>query len=286
MASTTTFQYSVRDRGGKARQGQIEAETPAAVATKLKSMGYAPLEHHRVQPRHEARAIAAQVRADGQAEGPGDHVAAVRDDDQLGPVAAARARHPRASRPRTRSSPGSWAKCATTSKRARRCRRRSPSTRDVFPPLMVNMCRAGEVGGFLDAVLLQIAENYEAEVKLRSKIKSAMTYPVVVFCIAIVAVTGMLLFIVPMFAKMFSDARRRAAGADPGADLHVGHRCSLALRSSSSFGDRRRFVVWNRIKPRERVRNFVDPLEAADAGVRHAVRARSRSAASPATSAR
>ena len=76
---------------------------------------------------------------------------------------------------------------------------------DVFPPLMVNMCRAGEVGGFLDAVLLQIAENYEAEVKLRGKVKSAMTYPVVVFVIAILAVIGMLLFIVPVFAGMFAD---------------------------------------------------------------------------------
>ena len=53
---------------------------------------------------------------------------------------------------------------------------------------MVNMCRAGEIGGFLDAVLLQIAENYEAEVKLRGKVKSAMTYPVVVFVMAILAV--------------------------------------------------------------------------------------------------
>ena len=73
----------------------------------------------------------------------------------------------------------------------------------IFPPLMINMTRAGEVGGFLDSVMLQIAENYEAEVKLRGKVKSAMTYPVVVFCIAILAVIGMLLFIVPVFAKMF-----------------------------------------------------------------------------------
>ena len=65
--------------------------------------------------------------------------------------------------------------------RSARCRSRWPSTRKVFPPLMVNMSQAGEVGGFLDSVLLQIAENYEAEVKLRGKIKSAMTYPVVVF---------------------------------------------------------------------------------------------------------
>ena len=39
---------------------------------------------------------------------------------------------------------------------------------DVFPPLMVNMIRAGEVGGFLDKVLTQIADNYEAESAARS----------------------------------------------------------------------------------------------------------------------
>jgi len=53
-------------------------------------------------------------------------------------------------------------------------------------------------------VLVSIAENFEADVKLRAQIKSAMTYPVVVFCIAIVAVAGMLLFIVPVFAGMFA----------------------------------------------------------------------------------
>ena len=88
--------------------------------------------------------------------------------------------------------------------RYRVLRRRSPSTPDVFPPLMINMVKAGEVGGFLDQVLVSVADNFEAEVKLRGKIKSAMTYPVVVFVIAILAVIGMLLFIVPVFAGMFS----------------------------------------------------------------------------------
>jgi type IV pilus assembly protein PilC len=76
---------------------------------------------------------------------------------------------------------------------------------ETFPPLMINMVKAGEVGGFLDQVLVSIADNFEATVKLRNKIKSAMTYPVVVFVIAIVAVIGMLLFIVPIFANMFED---------------------------------------------------------------------------------
>lgn len=74
-----------------------------------------------------------------------------------------------------------------------------------FPPLMINLVRAGETGGFLEGALLSIAENYENEVKLRATIKSALTYPVAVLIIAILAIAGMLIFIVPIFEKMFSD---------------------------------------------------------------------------------
>ena len=73
----------------------------------------------------------------------------------------------------------------------------------VFPPIMINMVKAGEVGGFLDKALVSLADNFEKEVALRGKIKSAMAYPIVVFVIAIVAATGMLLFIIPVFADMF-----------------------------------------------------------------------------------
>jgi type IV pilus assembly protein PilC len=69
---------------------------------------------------------------------------------------------------------------------------------------MINMVRAGEVGGFLDDVLVSIASNFESEVRLRGKVKSAMTYPVVVFIFAILAVIGMLIFIVPIFSNMFA----------------------------------------------------------------------------------
>ncbi len=75
----------------------------------------------------------------------------------------------------------------------------------VFPPIMINIVRAGETGGFLEDALIGLAENFESEVKLRSKIKSAMTYPIVVLCMAIVAVIGMLIFIVPIFEQMFAD---------------------------------------------------------------------------------
>ena len=109
---------------------------------------------------------------------------------------------------------------------------------EVFPPLMVNMAKAGEVGGFLDEVLLQIAENYEAEVKLRGKVKSAMTYPVVVFVMAILAVIGMLLFIVPVFAGMFAEPRRRQLPrAHPAARRAVS---GLHEESCRAAGRRRR----------------------------------------------
>jgi type IV pilus assembly protein PilC len=72
-----------------------------------------------------------------------------------------------------------------------------------FPPLMVNMIRAGEAGGFLDDALSRIARMYEADANLRAKIKSAMTYPVIVLIFSMLLGTGVILFIVPIFEKMF-----------------------------------------------------------------------------------
>jgi type IV pilus assembly protein PilC len=72
-----------------------------------------------------------------------------------------------------------------------------------FPPLMINMIRAGETGGFLEKALESLAVNYEKESKLRSAIKSAMAYPVMVLLMSFAAVILMLVFIVPVFKDMF-----------------------------------------------------------------------------------
>jgi type IV pilus assembly protein PilC len=76
---------------------------------------------------------------------------------------------------------------------------------DHFPPLMVNMIKAGETGGFLDDALARIARMYEADANLRQKIKSAMTYPVIVLIFSLLMGTGVILFIVPIFEKMFKN---------------------------------------------------------------------------------
>jgi len=75
----------------------------------------------------------------------------------------------------------------------------------VFSRLYVEMVRAGEIGGILDGVLLRVADQLENDQELRRKIKSAMTYPLVVLVLAIMAASFMLIFIVPIFARMFED---------------------------------------------------------------------------------
>ena len=74
----------------------------------------------------------------------------------------------------------------------------------VFNNLYVAMVRSGEVGGVLDAVLLRLADSIEKEVSLRQKIKSAMTYPVVVLVMVTLILAAMLLFIVPQFETIYT----------------------------------------------------------------------------------
>src|ERR687897_805892 len=75
----------------------------------------------------------------------------------------------------------------------------------VFSRLYVEMVKAGEIGGILDGVLLRIADQLEKDQDLRRKVRSAMTYPIVVLVLAILAASFMLIFIVPVFAKLFTD---------------------------------------------------------------------------------
>jgi type IV pilus assembly protein PilC len=74
----------------------------------------------------------------------------------------------------------------------------------AFNNLYVAMVRSGEVGGVLDAVLLRLADSIEREVSLRQKIKSAMTYPVVVLVMVTLILAAMLLFIVPQFETIYA----------------------------------------------------------------------------------
>jgi type IV pilus assembly protein PilC len=215
----TTFAYKVRDRGGKLVSGTLEADSQAAVSTKLRQMGFAPIlieEHKTSMAKMEiklpwggkvkqkdlavfSRQFATMINSglsllralnilSEQTENPNFArvIAEVRGDVEKGmSLSQAVAKHPK-----------------------------------VFKRLYVAMIRAGEIGGVLDSVLLRLAENLEKDLTLRQKIKSAMTYPAVVFCLVILIMIGMLIFVVPTFKNLYRDL---------GGDLPLPTRVLVAL---------------------------------------------------------
>ena len=73
----------------------------------------------------------------------------------------------------------------------------------VFTPLYVNMVRAGEIGGILDEVLNRLATQLEKDDQIRRAVKSAMVYPLMIASFALIVLTGMVLFLIPIFAGMY-----------------------------------------------------------------------------------
>ena len=199
----TTYGYKVRDREGNLRGGSLEAESEEAVIGRLRQLGYTPLSIEaekgaglktelrlpgtgRVKLKDLAifsRQFATMINSGlsllraltilGEQTANrrlGEVVGQIRAEVETGAsLSAAMAKHPR-----------------------------------IFNRLYVSMVRAGEIGGFLDQVLVKVAETFEKEVALRGKIRSAMTYPVVVFGMVILIVSAMLIFIVPTFKNLYT----------------------------------------------------------------------------------
>ena len=129
----------------------------------------------------------------------------------------------------------------------------------VFPPIMINLVRAGETGGFLENSLNSVAGNFESEGKLRDTIKSAMAYPTIVLIMAVLAVIGMLTFIVPVFEKMFA-----GFGGElplPTQVLVVLSQAMVWLLPVLIVGGIAFTIWWRKNKNTERVRKVVDPLK-------------------------
>ncbi|MDQ0427073.1 type II secretion system F family protein [Cellulomonas iranensis] len=258
MASKT-FEYAVRDRSGKIVKGRVEASNQAAVANRLREMGMAAVSINEVS----TGGLNAEIKIPGMSDKVSLKDIAVMSR-QLATMISSGLSLLRALSilaEQTESKPlqrivAQVRNDVETGVALSTSLGRHPQ---VFPPLMINMVKAGEVGGFLDQVLVSVAGNFESELKLRGKVKSAMTYPVVIFVVAILAVIGMLLFIVPIFESMFS-----SLGGDLPAPtqflvflsgiLKVGIFPLVALLVA--FG-----VWWARHKNDRAVRERVDPVK-------------------------
>jgi len=257
--ASRTYEYSVRNKDGKIVKGRIEAQNEGAVAARLRTMGAAPLSISEVSNTGLNRSLS--IPGFGDKIGMKDLAIMSRQMATMinAGLSLLRSLHILAEQTENKAlakvlfqvrgdvEAGSALSVSLG---------RHPL---VFPPLMVNMIKAGEVGGFLDQVLVSVAENYEAEVKLRSKIKSAMTYPVVVFCMAILATAGMLLFIVPVFAAMF---------ANLGGELPLPTRVLVFLSAVLKYATPVLIVVgiifgswWRKHKNDVSVRSKLDPIK-------------------------
>tara|TARA_B100000963_G_scaffold319537_1_gene301475 strand:- start:95 stop:1336 length:1242 start_codon:yes stop_codon:yes gene_type:complete len=74
---------------------------------------------------------------------------------------------------------------------------------DIFDNVYINLIKAGEASGKLDVFLMKLVESLEKREKVKKKIKSALTYPVVMFVVAITVMVFMLIKVVPIFAEMY-----------------------------------------------------------------------------------
>ncbi len=82
----------------------------------------------------------------------------------------------------------------------------------VFDDLYVNMVHAGEVGGLLDTILTRLAKHIEKAMKLKGQIKSAMIYPSAILGVAGIVITVLMIWVIPIFAKMFEELSNGKVG--------------------------------------------------------------------------
>ena len=75
----------------------------------------------------------------------------------------------------------------------------------VFPPIMVNMVAAGEMSGNLETSFERLTTHFENSNKLKSKVKGAMTYPIIILIVVLIVVIVLLSTVIPQFADMFAD---------------------------------------------------------------------------------
>lgn len=253
---STQYAYKVRDTSGRFREGKVKAASETAVAEQLLSMGYVPLEVKPAGTGLNREISFGRKRVTMKDLAVFSRQLATMVDAGLTLMRGLTILSEQVENPELRRALGEVKRAVEGGRSLSGAFADDPRT---FPPFLVSMTKAGEVGGFLDVALKQVAENFEAEVKLRAKIKSAMTYPVVVFCMAIIMCIGMLLFVVPIFEQMFEDL---------GGQLPLPTRILVALSGMVRYGAPFFAVVfvafviwWRRHGKDDKVREFVDPLK-------------------------
>jgi len=201
----TTFAYKVRDGEGKLVEGTLDANDKRLVASRLRQMGYTPIN---IEEKN-AGTMNKDIRIPGLGNRVPLKVLSVFSRQFATLISSGltlfraltileeQTEHPQLAK-------------VIADVRAQVERGVSLSEGlgqhpKVFSHLYVAMVKAGEASGSLDKALISLAETMEKQVALRGKIKSAMAYPVMALCIVLVIMAAILIFVVPTFKSIFSE---------------------------------------------------------------------------------
>jgi type IV pilus assembly protein PilC len=198
----TTFAYKVRDQHGQLIEGTLDASSRELVTSKLREMGYSPLE---VREKRK-NLLQTEFKLGGSSK------VKIRDlavmARQLSTMITAGMPLIRALNVLKEQTENKTLITVITEirgdiERGMSFHQAIDHHGAVFPPLFSPMIKAGETGGVLDAILNRLARTLEKQAELRGKVRSAMAYPVMVGVMVVLIATGMLVFIVPRFESIY-----------------------------------------------------------------------------------
>jgi len=201
------FRYLALDRGGKQISGELAAENPEEAKRRLRDMGYFP---SRIDEAVQASVTGSREKRRQRRVGGMDIVVMTR---QLADMTAARLPMYRSLSVLVEQAESSAFHELLEAIRAD-VQQGKPLSEALqrhprhFPDLYVNMVRAGETSGHLEAVLLRLAEFLEKSMQRRSQVISALLYPAVLITVALGAVTFILGFLIPKLSALFEEMQQ------------------------------------------------------------------------------
>ena len=260
MATTQAYAYKARNAAGKAVKGRLDAASESAAMARLSTMGLSPIS---VAEAPDGTGLSTEIRIPGFSKGIGLKDLAIMSRQMATMTSAGlsllRTLHILSEQTENKELAKILGKIRADVETGISLSEAMDKHAVVFPPIMINLVRAGETGGFLEKSLNSVAGNFESEVKLRDTIKSAMAYPTIVLIMAVVAVIAMLTFIVPVFEKMFAGFGGQLPA--PTMVLVVLSKAMVWLLPLLVVGGIAFTVWWKKNKNTERVRKIVDPLK-------------------------
>lgn len=202
---TALYTYKVRDKTGEIVTGEIEGASTAVVAKALRERGLVPLQVEEKQTsvlQTEIKIPGFGKRVKGKEIVIFSRQFATMVNSGLSLIRALTVLEEQTESTALRDVLG---KVRTDVERGTSLSAAMDRHPKVFTDIYVSMIRAGEIGGVLDETLLRLADILEAQLRLRSKVRSAMAYPAVIGLLIVSVTTAMIVFVVPVFKNLYAE---------------------------------------------------------------------------------